>query len=37
MEYEEFLELIRTRRTIRAIKADPVPDGTVEKLLEAAR
>ena len=37
MEYEEFLELIRTRRTMRAIKPDPVPDGTVEKLLEAAR
>jgi nitroreductase len=37
VEYQDFLELIRTRRTIRAIKPDPVPDGTVDKLLEAAR
>ncbi|HTX67741.1 MAG TPA: nitroreductase family protein [Thermoleophilia bacterium] len=37
MQYEEFLELIRTRRTIRAFKPDPLPEGTIEKLLEAAR
>ena len=37
MEYEEFLEFVKSRRTLRAIKPDPVPDGLVEKLLEAAR
>ena len=37
MQYEEFLDLIKTRRTIRAFKPDSLPDGTVEKLLEAAR
>ncbi len=37
MEYEEFLELIKGRRTHRAIKPDPIPDEMVDKLLEAAR
>ena len=37
MQYEEFLDLVRSRRTIRAIKPDPVPDDVVRKLLEAAR
>ena len=37
MQYEEFLEFVRSRRTIRAIEPDPVPDDVVEKLLEAAR
>ena len=37
MQYDEFLDLVRSRRTIRAIKPDPVPDDVVEKLLEAAR
>lgn len=37
MQYEEFLELVKTRRTIRAIKPDPVPDEMVDKLLEVAR
>jgi nitroreductase len=37
VEYEEFLELIKTRRTIRAFKPDPLPDETVEQVLEAAR
>lgn len=37
MQYEEFLTFVKTRRTIRAIKPDPVPDDLVEKLLEAAR
>ena len=37
MQYEEFLDLVRSRRTIRAIKPDPVPDDVVPKLLEAAR
>jgi len=35
--YEEFLELVKTRRTIRAIKPDPISDELVVKILEAAR
>jgi len=37
VQYEELLELFKGRRTIRAIKPDPIPDESVEKLLEAAR
>jgi len=37
VQYEEFLAFIKGRRTVRAIKPDPLPDDTVDKLLEAAR
>ena len=37
MAYEELLSLMQTRRTIRALKTDPIPDESVEKILEAAR
>ncbi len=37
MEYDELLKLMKTRRTIRGIKPDPIPDETVDKILEAAR
>ena len=37
MQYEEFLDLVSSRRTIRAIKPDAVPGDVVLKLLEAAR
>lgn len=37
MQYEELLELFKGRRTLRAIKPDPVPDDLIDKLLEAAR
>lgn len=37
MRYDDFLELVRTRRTIRAIEPDPIPDDVVARLLEAAR
>ncbi|MGI5940028.1 MAG: nitroreductase family protein [Thermoleophilia bacterium] len=37
MEYEELLELLKSRRTIRAIKPDPISDEAVDKILEAAR
>jgi nitroreductase len=37
VQYEEFLEFIKGRRTHRAIKPDPLPDEIVDKLLEAAR
>lgn len=37
MQYEEFLEFVKTRRTIRAIKPDPIPNEWVVKILKAAR
>ena len=37
MQYDELLELVKSRRTIRAIKPDPLPHETIEKLLEMAR
>ena len=37
MNIDEFLELVRKRRSIRAFKPDPVPDECIEKVLEAAR
>ena len=37
MEYEEFLAFVKGRRTVRAIKPDPLPAEVVDKLLEAAR
>jgi 5,6-dimethylbenzimidazole synthase len=37
MQFEEFIELIHKRRSIRRFKSDPVPDEYVTKILEAAR
>lgn len=37
VQYEDFLQFVKSRRTVRAIKPDPIPDELVEKLLEAAR
>ena len=37
MQYEELLELARSRRTVRVIKPDPIPDESIEKALEVAR
>ena len=37
MDFEELLPFLQTRRTIRAIKSDPIPDEAVGKILEAAR
>ncbi len=37
MQIDEFLELVRKRRSIRKFRPDPVPDEYVEKILEAAR
>lgn len=37
MQIDEFLELVRTRRSIRKLKPDPVPDELIQKILEAAR
>ncbi len=37
MDYEGFLKLVKTRRSIRSFKADPIPDEYVERIIEAAR
>lgn len=37
MEYENLLKLLKTRRSIRRYKPDPVPDEYVNKIIEAAR
>jgi nitroreductase len=37
MQYDELLELVRGRRTIRAIRPDPIPEEMVGKMLELAR
>jgi nitroreductase len=37
VQYEDFLELVKTRRSIRDYKPDPVADEDVEKIIEAAR
>jgi len=37
MEYEELLALVKSRRTVRALKPDPIPDDLVDKMLEFAR
>ncbi|MFH1123911.1 MAG: nitroreductase family protein [Pseudomonadota bacterium] len=37
MDYESFLELVKGRRSTHAYKPDPVPDDSVDKIIEAAR
>lgn len=37
MDYETFLQLVKTRRSYRKLKPDPIPDEYVEKLLEVVR
>ena len=37
MSIDEFLELVKKRRSIRAFKPDPIPEEYIEKILEAAR
>jgi 5,6-dimethylbenzimidazole synthase len=37
VQYEEFLAFVKSRRTIRAIRPEPLPDEQVDKLVEAAR
>ena len=37
MQYEDFLELVKNRRSIRHYKPDPVTDEDIEKIIEAAR
>ena len=35
--YDDLLRFVKSRRTTRAIKPDPIPDETVKKVLEIAR
>jgi nitroreductase len=37
MDYINFLDLVKNRRTIRRFKTAPIPDDYVEKIIEAAR
>lgn len=37
MEIGEFLEAVRTRRSVRRFKPDPIPDEYIRHILEAAR
>lgn len=37
MDYDSFLELVKTRRSIRRFKPDPVSDEDIKKIIEAAR
>ena len=37
MDYSELLDLLKTRRSVRAFTSDPVPDEAVDRILEAAR
>ena len=37
MDYDQFLALVKTRRSTRRFKTDAVPDDLVEKIIEAGR
>jgi nitroreductase len=37
MDYDSFLELVKSRRTIRRFRSDPLPDEYVDRIIEAAR
>jgi nitroreductase len=37
LSYNQFLELVKKRRTVRRFKSDPVPDEDILKIIEAAR
>lgn len=37
MNIDQFVELAQQRRSIRLFKPDPIPEGDIEKILEAAR
>lgn len=37
MQIDDFLELVKSRRSIRIFKPDPVPEEALEKVLEASR
>jgi nitroreductase len=37
MDYDNILELVKIRRSIRKLKADPIPDEYIDKIIELAR
>jgi nitroreductase len=37
VQIDDFLELVRRRRSVRRFKPDPIPDADIEKILEAGR
>ena len=37
MNYEDFLRLVQSRRSIRLLKSDPLPDEYIDRIIEAAR
>jgi len=37
MDYSDFLDLVKSRRSIRRFRPDPIPDEFIEKIIEAAR
>ena len=37
MDYEEFMGIVKARRSIRAYSLDPIPEDYVDKVIEAAR
>jgi len=37
MEYSDLLDLLKSRRSIRRLKPDPLPDESIDKIIEAAR
>ena len=37
MDYNQLLELVKSRRTVRRFRPDPVPDEYVDKIIEVAR
>lgn len=37
MEYVSFLELVKKRRSYKEFKPDPVPDESIDKIIDAAR
>jgi len=37
VDFEEFAEVVKSRRAIRKFKPDPIPDETIEKILDVAR
>ena len=37
MNYDSLLELVKKRRSIRRFKPDPIPDESIDKIIEVAR
>ena len=37
VDYDAFLELVKGRRSIRRFKPDPIPDESIDKIIEVAR